>query len=275
MIDRIRARHPELDVEEQVIHTRGDHGPQDRLLGDGIFVKEIQAALASGQVDIAVHSLKDLPTQPAEGTSIAAIPERADPRDCLVGARLADLPKGATVGTGSQRRSAQLKGLRPDLEVVAIRGNVPTRLAAVGDRVDAVMLAAAGLERLGLVADEIFAADVILPAPGQGAIAIEVRQGSAVADQLAFLHDASTRDAVVAERVVLSKLGGGCLLPLGAWGRIVGDELLLDARVVSPDGSREARGSGDGPADKPLAVARRVADALVKGGAKELLADYG
>lgn len=267
--------HPDDVFEEVVIHTTGDVRSYDPHLGDGIFVKEIQAALVEGRIDAAVHSLKDLPTEPAKGTEIAAITVREDARDGIVGATLAVLPQGARVGTGSSRRSAQLKATRPDLVTVGIRGNVNTRIAKVGTEVDAVVLAMAGLNRLGLEADEVLPYEVVMPAPGQGALAIETRQGDETSRWFAHLHDEHTRAAVVAERVVLSKLGGGCLLPVAAYARVEEGDLLLDARVVSPDGMQDLKASSRGSVDKPLAVARTVANQLISSGAREVLAAHG
>lgn len=263
-----------MAFEEVIIHTTGDIRSYDPHLGDGIFVKEIQAALIEDRIDAAVHSLKDLPTEPAKGTEITAITLREDARDAIVGGTLAGLPKGARVGTGSSRRSAQLKAARQDLVTVGIRGNVNTRIGKVGTEVDAVILAMAGLKRLGLEADDVLPFDVMMPAPGQGALAIETREAAEAARWFTHLHDEHTRAAVVAERVVLSKLGGGCLLPVAAYGRIEGERLLLDARVVSPDGERDLSASSDGPVDKPLAVARTVATELIASGAREVLAAH-
>ena len=274
VISQLESAISGIELIEVVISTTGDIRSYDPLLGDGIFVKEIQSALVDGRIDVAVHSLKDLPTQPSEGTEIAAIPVREDPREALVGSTLAALPHGARIGTGSPRRSAQIRASRSDLVPVSIRGNVGTRVAKVGVEVDAVMLAAAGLKRLGLSSDELFDPELILPAPGQGALAIETRTQDPLSKMLSVLHDPATRASVVAERVVLSKLGGGCLLPVAAFGRVIGGRLLLDARVVSPDGARDIRARDEGDPAKPLAVARRVADTLIKAGAREVLAEH-
>ncbi len=263
------ARHAGLEVEPEVIEMRNDHEP----LGDGIFVKDIQRALLEGDVDLGVHSLKDLPTTPVEGLLIAAIPVRADPREALVGATLESLPEAARVGTSSPRRKAQLLNLRPDLRVDAINGNVDTRIRKVeaGDY-DAVMLAAAGLERLGLKADEFLPIDRVLPAPGQGALAVEVRAVNGdLAELVSRIHDSQTRNCVVAERVVLSELGGGCLLPVAAYGRMEDGKLVLDATVISADGKARITERTEGDPAKYLALGRQVARGLIKQGARTLL----
>jgi len=255
----------------------GDPARTSPVLGDGIFVKEIQRALLSGEVDLAVHSLKDMPTEPVKGLIIAAIPVREDPSDALVGATLLTLGAGARVGTSSPRRAAQLRRLRPDLNVLPIHGNVPTRVDRVAaGEFDAVMLATAGLIRLGLPADEIFDPGVVLPAPGQGALAIEVReQDGDLAGLVGRLHDPSTHSSVAAERRVLSDLGGGCLLPVAAWGRVEardgGDRLVLDAAVTSADGKVQIRESDEDDPGRYLPLAKSVARSLIRGGAREIL----
>lgn len=272
VIGRLRAAASGIEIGIEVIATTGDSSAKAPR-GEGVFVKEIQRALLDGEIDLAVHSLKDLPTEPAEGLRIAAIPERTDPRDALVGARLTDLPPGAKVGTGSPRRSAQLRRLRPDLEVVPVRGNVPTRVQkARSGEVDAVMVAAAGLLRLGIDPDYLFDPAEVLPAPGQGALAVEIRAGDGeIAGWVEQLDDRQTRSAAVAERAVLREMGGGCLLPVGAYGRVEDGALIVDAAVVSADGGREARATDEGDPSHPEEVARRVAKSLIESGALELL----
>lgn len=259
-----------------MITTAGDRG-SGAPLGTGIFVKEIQAALLDGRIDIAVHSLKDLPTDPTPGLVVAAIPERADPRDALVGGTLRSLLAGATVGTGSPRRSAQLRRLRPDLEVVPIRGNIPTRVEkARSGQVAAVMVAAAGLERLSLPADDLIDTGDVLPAPGQGALAVEIRASDdAVKALVQHLDHAPTRAAVVAERAVLRELGGGCLLPVATLGRVSGGRLLLEASVTAADGSAQALARAEGDPLRPEELGVRVARQLVEYGALDLLGDLG
>ena len=239
--DRLRTLGHEVEIV--TIRTRGDHerGSLTRLSGLGVFAAELRSALLRGEVDLAVHSLKDLPVEPVPGLVIAATPERESPRDALCsrdGLSLAELPKGARVGTGSPRRVAQLRALRPDLVFVDIRGNIDTRLSRVtsGD-LDAVVLAAAGLRRLGL-AGRITEELPILPAPGQGALGVECRAGdAALIAALEALEDADTRLAVTEERAVLAALGGGCAAPIAALG--TGDGLA--AGVYSADGTRQAR----------------------------------
>ena len=247
------------DVELVRIRTAGDveRGSLSQLEGVGVFAAELRRALLDGECDFAVHSLKDLPTTPVPGLVIAAVPERADARDALCardGLTLADLPAGATVGTGSPRRVAQLRITRPDLRYVDVRGNVGTRLARVADGdLDAVVLAAAGLARLGLL-DRVTDHLEILPAPGQGALALEARAGDdAVLSVLRVLEDPDTRLAVDAERAVLARLGGGCAAPIAAWGR--SDHLV--AGVFATDGSVALRMSGR-LADGGDALARRL-----------------
>jgi len=275
VVERLRALAPDRDWEPVVVTTTGDAGAAVSL-GTGVFVKELQQALLEGTVDLAVHSLKDLPTDPVPGLTIAAIPQRADPREALVGAPLGGLPAGARVGTGSPRRSAQLRRLRPDLEVAPIRGHVPTRVGKVhAGELDAVMLAAAGLGRLGIAADWLFDPEVVLPAPGQGALAIETREGAFDTGLLAALDDPDTRAAVVAERAVLRELGGGCMLPVATYGRLRAGTLLVEGSVTSPDGAKQAWARAEGDPAYPADLGARVAKELVVLGALEILGDTG
>jgi hydroxymethylbilane synthase len=278
VVDRLRSLTPEAVAwETRVITTSGDRttGP---LTGDGAFVKEIQRALAAGEIDLAVHSLKDLPTDPVEGLVVAAVPERADPHDALVGRRLDALAPGARVGTGSPRRSAQLLHARPGTVVVPIRGNVPTRVeAARTGTLDAVVLAAAGLGRLGMAPDDLLPADVMLPAPGQGALALETRADDAhLRALLAAVHDEPSAAAVVAERALLRSLGGGCLLPVGALAVPQPDgTLVLTACATSADGAEQVRASGRGPLAGATALGEEVGAGLAAQGALELLGGDG
>ena len=257
--------------------TAGAAAAPAPTLGDGIFVKEIQKALLSGEIDLAVHSLKDMPTDPVKGLIIAAIPVREDPSEALVGSTLAALAAGARVGTASPRRVAQMRRIRPDLDVVPIHGNVPTRIERVlSGEFNAAMLASAGLRRLGIPADEILDPGVVLPAPGQGALAIEVREEDGDLAALAGrLHDPATHSAVAAERRVLSELGGGCLLPIATWGRVEGTgsaaRLVLDAAVTSADGREQIRESADDEPARYLPLAKKVARALIGRGARAML----
>jgi hydroxymethylbilane synthase len=271
VIERLRDAVPDRRWLEVLISTAGDQSAS-LALGTGVFVKEIEQALLEGAIDVAVHSLKDLPTEPTPGLTIAAVPERADPRDSLVGGRLDDLPDGARVGTGSPRRGAQLRRLRPGLDVVPIRGNVPTRVDKVRTgQVEAVMVAAAGLGRLGIPADDFFDPEVILPAPGQGALAIQSREDDELASLVAALDHPPTRSATTAERAVLASLGGGCMLPIATYARHEGGVLVVEAAVTSDDGTRQvrARASGDPAAAEELGAS--VAERLRDLGAMELL----
>lgn len=252
------------------INTHGDaisarHPRGDSVETDGQFTREIERALLEGRVDVAVHSYKDLPTAEVDGLTIAAVLPRADARDCLItrgGGPMETLAHGARVGTSSPRRGAQLRGVRPDLVALPIRGNVETRLRRVREgEYDAVMLAAAGLDRLGVeVPDHArLPLEVCLPAPAQGALALQVRAGDrALRDRLAAVDDRPTRIAVETERRLLRRIGGGCLAPLGALAEVHGDELWLRAAYDAGEGPI-ARAEARGPADTPNEVIERVA----------------
>jgi hydroxymethylbilane synthase len=272
VLDKLRKAAPDLSFETRAIVTSGDRTSAGEI-ADGIFVKEIQRSLLNGDIDLAVHSLKDLPTEPPPGLRIGAIPIRDDPRDGLIGEKLGDLAPGAKVGTGSPRRSAQIRKLRPDVEVSAIRGTVPTRISKVrSGELQAVVLAMAGLNRLGVEADQVFEYEEVLPAPGQGALAVEVRDDTtALNEVLSLVEDSPTRAAVIAERGVLRNLGGGCLLPVGAIGRLADGTLSLDAGVVSPDGTNEERVRESGDPRDPEEIAERASAALRARGALDLL----
>lgn len=240
----LRERHRSLDVELVEITTAGDRDRATPLQeGQGWFTTAIQEALQRGEVDLAVHSYKDLPTGRPDGLVIAAVPQRADPRDALVskdGARLRDLPPGATVGTSSPRREVQLRAMRPDLDVRPIRGNVDTRIAKVRDgEYDATVLALAGLERLGRDADatEVFGIDEMLPAPAQGVLAVECRESdSAAREIIASIDDPSLRALVSAERSFLATLGAGCSFPAAAYAERFGTTIKLHA-LIAPRGT--------------------------------------
>lgn len=273
VIDQLRGVARASGFITRVIDSKPSPRPNHPALGDGIFVREIQKALLREEVDIGVHSLKDLPTASREGLTIAAIPRRGNPREALVGGTLQSLAEGARVGTSSPRRAAQLRRLRPDLDVVPLRGNIPTRIEKVRrGQLAAAMLAAAGLERLGIPADEILDLDQALPAPGQGALAVEVREmDDNIGRAAALIDDLPTRAAVMAERRVLYELGGGCLVPISAYGQVTEDALFLEASVTSADGGKEVRFRADGPPNKPMELAEEVAAQLIQAGAKELL----
>ena len=250
--ERLQEAHPGLEVTVEIFSTAGDR-IQDRPLpaigGKGLFTRELEEALLDGRIDGAVHSLKDLPTEMTPGLTLGAIPARENPADMLVsrtGGTLAKLPPGAVVGTSSPRRRAQLARLRPDLRFTDLRGNVTTRLRKVREGVvDATVLAAAGLARLGLLEEAdgwVLPPELMLPAPGQGALALQIRDGDAqMADLAAALHDPDTARAVAAERAVLAALGTGCSAPVGALARIQGETLVLDACFGGEDDRPQAR----------------------------------
>ena len=272
-----------IEGEIIIIKTTGDKMQQSALSqigGKGIFIKELEDALLDGSIDIAVHSVKDIPTEVPPGMSFPAICRREDVRDCLVsgnGATLASLRQGARVGTGSLRRQAQLRHSRPDLDVRDLRGNVDTRLRKVeSGEYDAVMLAKAGLDRLGWThrISETLSPDVCMPAVGQGALGIECRASDAeTSAALDKLNDAETRSAIVAERSLLSVLQGGCQVPLGAWARIEGNELVLDACVCSIDGLQYVKQRATAPPEQARALGERMAHLLIEAGAQNILED--
>jgi len=272
-------------VEIVGVTTLGDvsRAQLTQIGGTGVFVSALREALAGGEVDLAVHSLKDLPTGPAAGIALAAVPPRDDPRDALVardGAKLADLPPGARIGTGSPRRAAQLLGLRADLRCVPIRGNAGTRLAKVSEgELDAVVLAYAGLARIGHVGaiTQVFEPDEMLPAPGQGALAVECREDDAeLADLLQAVTDEASAAAVTAERSLLEALEAGCHAPVGAYAVLAGT-LRMQAAVMSLDGSRMLRAHGDAPPTSPTPLTgawqlgRDLAAELLRSGASDLI----
>ncbi len=267
----------------EIIKTTGDKITDVPLAGvgtKGLFTKEIEEALLEGRIDLAVHSLKDLPTQLPLGLTLAAIPEREDPRDVLAGRRLAELGAGARVGTSSLRRQAQLRAVRPDLKVVPVRGNLDTRLRKLAQgHYEALVLAAAGLKRLGWEEriTEFLPVETMCPAVGQGALAVETRQDGGEAERACgWLDHAPTRAAVLAERAVLAALGGGCQVPIGAHARVENDQLRLLAVVVSPDGSRIVRRQAIGPLAEALKLGEALAQELLAAGAQEILeAVYG
>jgi hydroxymethylbilane synthase len=274
-------------VELVELSTDGDRSAGAVVdLGVGVFVNELRRALIAGEIDLAVHSLKDLPTAPEPAIALAAVPLRADPRDALVardGATLTELPSGSRVGTGSPRRAAQLRALGYGFEIVAIRGNVDTRIAKVtsGD-LDAVVVAAAGLDRLGRrdVATEILDPGQLLPAPGQGALAVECRiqDDSLAAELAATLDDATSRAAVAAERALLFRLEAGCTAPVGALADVAtgddgDDEIYLRAVVADIDGSRTVRLSTTGGLQEAEDVGNRLAAALLDAGAADLIGE--
>jgi len=271
------------DVELVEIVTAGDRSSAPvQQLGVGVFVSALRDALAAKEIDFAVHSYKDLPTRPADGLHIAAVPPREDPRDALVASgdrTLAELPPGARVGTGALRRMAQLRALGLQLEVVPIRGNVDTRLRKVsGGELDAVVLARAGIARLGRTAEITETLDpmLMLPAPAQGALAVECRiDDEDLVELLGRLDHASTRAAVTAERSLLATLEAGCSAPVAAFAEVAegdsGEEIYLRGAVISPDGTRDIRLSRTGTPAAAAEIGRALAADLVESGAETLL----
>jgi hydroxymethylbilane synthase len=281
----VAARLAELGIETriEIIKTTGDKitdVPLAKVGIKGLFTKEIEEALLDGRVDLAVHSMKDLPTEVPPGLTVAAIPEREDERDAMVGCTLDQLPPGARVGTSSLRRSAQLLALRPDLMIEPLRGNLDTRLRKLAEgQYDAILLAAAGLKRLGWAERirELLPVSVMCPAVGQGALAIETRDDDGEAFHIARrLDDVVTRAAVTAERAVLGALGGGCQVPIGCHATVDAGELRLTAIVASPDGRSIVRGAKAGPMGDAALLGSTLARELLGGGGRAILeAVYG
>jgi len=272
------------DVEIAIIHTTGDKITDVALAmvgTKGMFTKEIEEALAAGRVDLAVHSLKDLPTELPPGFEIAAVTEREDPRDAFCSrlySTIEELPQGARVGTSSLRRQAQLKAVRPDLEIHPLRGNVDTRLRKLEQgEYDAIILATAGLKRLGKteLVKQTLSAEVMCPAAGQGAMGVEIRKGdTATREQLFFLNDDAARAATTCERAMLNRMGGGCQVPIGAFAEMQNGKLHLEGIVADPDGSQVLRESRDG--DNPERLGNAVGEILLGRGGEEILeAVYG
>jgi len=267
-----------VEAEVVIIKTAGDKLQQAQLTqigGKGIFIKELEEALLEETIDLAVHSVKDIPTDIPSRLMFPAVCRRDDVRDCLVGSTLANLRQGARVGTGSLRRQAQLRHLRPDLDLREMRGNVDTRLRKVeSGEYEAVMLSKAGLDRLGLSQriSEVLNPDVCMPAVGQGAIAVECRLKDAEAgDILAPLDDAETRTAIIAERALLAALHGGCQVPLGAWARLERGGLVMDACVCSVDGAQIVRQSASAPPEQATQLGEYLARLLIEAGAQSIL----
>ncbi len=275
--DRLEARGLEARIE--IIKTSGDtvaDTPLHQIGGKGLFTREIEEALLDRRIDLAVHSMKDLPTELPKGLTIAAIPQRADARDAIVGGKLRALKFGARVGTSSLRRMAQIRRIRPDLDVQPIRGNVDTRINKVErGEYDAIVLAAAGLQRLGWadIISEVFRQDIILPAVAQGALAIETLEEGRGKEIAQTLDDPWTRFPVMAERAMLAELGGGCQAPIGAFGSLENTELFLTGAVFTPDGSSMIRYTATGECTRPMELGRSVAQVLLNRGAQKLLDD--
>lgn len=278
----LQANYPDRSIEIQPISTQGDRvldTPLPLIGGKGLFTLELEHALHTGEIDYAVHSLKDLPTEMAVGLVVGAIPERANPADALVskaGYTLDTLPKGAIIGTSSRRRAAQLLHFRPDLRTQDIRGNVETRIRKALDPdspYTATILACAGLERLSLtgVISQIIPFEVMLPAPGQGALAVQCRDAGPVLALLQPVHHPATAAAVAAERAFLAALQGGCSLPVAAYARRQGDRLVFWGRVSAVDGSRQIEIRAEGSLDEAATVGAQAADQALAQGANEIL----
>jgi hydroxymethylbilane synthase len=290
----LRAAHPGLEIELVPLLTQGDR-IQDRTLaaigGKGLFIKELEVALEDLRADIAVHSMKDVPADLPHGLIIGAVLKRADPRDALVTtsgiARLEDLPRSAVVGTSSLRRQAQIRALRPDLSIESLRGNVDTRLrkldaaqesahgaATSGKRMDAIVLACAGLIRLGLESRITARLDpkICLPAVTQGVIGIECRQSdSSTVQLLRLLEDPATRKVMDAERAFAARLGGSCQSPIAAYAELDADRITVRGLVAEPDGSRLLKSTLSGSAENPAALGRQLAERILADGAGPLL----
>ena len=274
-----------VETEIVIIKTAGDKQQNASLTqigGKGVFVKELEDALLAETIDLAVHSVKDVPTDVPSGLSFPAVLRRDDVRDCLVsakGATLANLRQGARVGTSSLRRQAQLRHLRPDLDVRDLRGNVDTRLRKVeSGEYDAILLAKAGLDRLGLSQriSEVFSPEVCTPAVGQGAIAVQCRAKDAeAAEVLARLDHAETRNAIIAERALLKAVQGGCQVPLGAWARMERDQMVMEACVCSVDGTQCIRQRATASPEEAAALGERMANLLLEAGAQAILEEVG
>jgi hydroxymethylbilane synthase len=274
-----------FEAEIVIIKTAGDkmqQAPLTQIGGKGVFIKELEEALLDETIDLAVHSVKDVPTETPSRLCFPAVCRRDDVRDCLVsanGAALANLRQGARVGTSSLRRQAQLRHIRPDLDIRELRGNVDTRLRKVeSGEYDAIVLAKAGLDRLGLSQriTEILSPDLCMPAVGQGAIAVETRlKDTEAADALAKLDDAETRTAIIAERALLGALHGGCQVPIGAWARVERGELLLEACVCSVDGVHYVKQRATAPLEQAAQLGEHMARLLMEAGAQTILEEVG
>ena len=277
---RLEERFPDRVFRVETINAQADKHPDRPLTamsGEGVFVKELEAALADGRIDLAVHSMKDLPLDTPRGLCLAAVLEREEPRDALVsrsGDPLSRLPKGARLGTSSPRRQSQLRRRRPDLAMLEIRGNVDTRLRKLDEgRYDAIIVAACGLIRLGLEEriTELLEFQDMLPEPGQGALAVEARTGDrATLDALEPLEDPVSRTCIEAERAFLRALGGGCRVPIAAYASAKNGMLDLEGAVIAPDGRDERRGRLTGLITESIALGERLAAQLASQGAREL-----
>lgn len=285
MKERLEKAYPELTIKLEHVTTKGDRildAPLAKIGGKGLFTKELEEGLLAGKFDLAVHSLKDMPTQLPAGLTLAAITKREATQDAFVSvhyANLQALPQGAKVGTSSLRRKAQLLALRPDLQVLDLRGNVGTRVHKLEAGVyDAIVLAAAGLERLGL-GNRIrtrFAPTEMLPAVGQGALAVETRaDDERMNSLLAFLNDVPTRQATTAERAFMQRVEGGCQVPVGAFAEVNGEDLHMTAVIASLDGKHLFKGERTGQVTEAQAMGISLAEQLLEAGAREVLQEIG
>jgi hydroxymethylbilane synthase len=282
VVDRLKEANPGVDFELITFKTVGDKVLDvalSQIGGKGLFTKELEDALLGGKADIAVHSLKDMPTEFPEGLILGCIPPREDPRDVVItvdGTQFMDLPAGTLVGTSSLRRLAQLRAHRPDLEYVSIRGNVDTRLRKLQEgQVGALIMAAAGLHRAGFTAriTEYLEPEFCLAAPGQGALAIEIRdRDSAIGAIVGRLHDRETALQIDAERTLLARLQGGCQVPIGAYATLAGDRLHLEGLIASPDGTKVIRYAAEGSTGDARMLGDQVAVWLLEHGGAEILA---
>lgn len=283
--ERLRAQHPGLIVEEKRMTTKGDRildAPLAKIGGKGLFTKELETAMQEGEIDIAVHSLKDMPTEVPEGLVITAITERFDPGDAVVSPRyhtLAALPEGARVGTSSLRRRAQILAARPDLTLLDLRGNVNTRLAKLdAGEYDAIILAVAGLRRLGFGdrITEVLPRALCLPAVGQGALAIEARAADDETRRLVdFLQDDDMADCAAAERAFLETVEGGCQVPVGVYAAIEGEDLTVEAVIASIDGRTRFRDTLRGARQEAEHLGKALADRLLDAGGIKILHEIG
>ncbi len=279
---QVEARHRDVEVVLVRIKTKGDRildSPLSKVGGKGLFVKEIEDALLRREVDLAVHSMKDVPGELPDGLELGVFPEREDPRDAYLSDRhatLKDLPEAATVGTSSLRRAAQLLHMRPDLRVVPMRGNVDTRIRKMQEQgLGAIILAAAGMKRLGLskMIRRKMPTDEMLPAIGQGALGLELRrEDREVYERVGFLNHETTALTVRAERAFLKKLQGGCQVPIAGYARLNGDALSLEGLVAELDGKRVIRDAMTGPRENPEAIGIELAERVLSAGADRILA---
>ncbi|MBR3458073.1 MAG: hydroxymethylbilane synthase [Selenomonadaceae bacterium] len=283
--DCLQKEYPGLWVEKKLMTTKGDKildAPLAKIGGKGLFTKELEMAMLAGEIDLAVHSLKDMPTEVPEGLVISAVTKRLDAGDALVSGKfqsLRELPLGAKVGTSSLRRKAQLLHVRPDLEIRDLRGNVNTRLKKLEEEdFDAIVLAVAGLKRLGFAhrITEILPKDILLPAVGQGALAIEAREDDgSVREMIAFLNDEGTVNCARAERAFLAKVEGGCQVPVGVYATANGEELCVEAVIASLDGKRLYRDAMHGSCKDAKEIGTALAEKLLEAGGREILHELG